>query len=90
VNRWRDQIGLPPIDAAKLRDELQSIDVAGERANLIELVGPEAAGEKRQSILGVMLERGNQTWFFKMTGPTDLVARQESAFEEFVRSIRFD
>ena len=90
VNRWRDQIGLPPTDGAKLRDELREIEVAGGPANLIELVGPQSAGEKRQSILGVMLERGGQTWFFKMTGPAELVAKQRSAFEEFVRSIRFE
>jgi hypothetical protein len=90
VNRWRDQIGLPPIDGAKLRDDVREIEVASAPANLIELVGPESAGEKRQSILGVILERGAQTWFFKMTGPADLVAKQRSAFEEFVRSVRFE
>ena len=90
VNRWRDQIGLPPIDGEKLRDELREIEVAGGSASLIELVGPESAGENRQSILGVMRERGGQTWFFKMTGAADLVARQRAAFEEFVRSIRFE
>jgi hypothetical protein len=90
VNRWRDQIGLPPIDSAKLRDQLRELEVADAPASLIELIGPESAGDNRQSILGVMLERGSQTWFFKMTGPADLVAQQRSTFEEFVRSIRFE
>jgi hypothetical protein len=90
VNRWRDQIGLPPTDDLKLQNELREIEVAGAPAKLIELVGPESAGDNRQSILGVMLERGNQTWFFKMTGSADLVAQQHAAFEAFVRSVRFE
>ena len=91
VNRWRhDQLGLPEINEGQLRESLRQIDVAGSPAHYVELIGPESAGENRQSILGVMLERGAQTWFFKMTGAADLVAQQKSAFEEFVRSIKFE
>jgi hypothetical protein len=91
VNRWRrEQLGLPVIDEAELRRSLHTIDVAGTAAQYVELVGPESAGPERQSILGVILQRADQTWFFKMTGPADLVAQQKSAFEEFVRSIKFE
>ena len=30
-----------------------------------------------------------QTWYFKMTGPKDLVAKQEDAFRQLVESLRF-
>ncbi len=90
VNRWRDQIGLGPIDDATLESELRHINVAGRAAPYVVLVGPESAGEKRQSILAVMLERDDRTWFFKMTGSAPLVADQRPAFEEFVRSVKFE
>lgn len=91
VNRWRyEQLGLDPIDEEQLRSDLRQIEVAGSAGNYIELVGPESSGSNRQSILGVILARDNTTWFFKITGPTNLVAQQKSAFEEFVRSVRFE
>jgi hypothetical protein len=90
INRWRDQIGLPAIDEAQLRQQLRSIEVAGVAARYIELVGPDSAGSSRQAILGAILERGEQTWFFKMTGPADLIGQQTAAFESFVRSVQFN
>jgi hypothetical protein len=90
TNRWRDQLGLAALDEAQLRQSVRSIEVAGITASYVELIGRESAGTSRQSILGVILERGEQTWFFKMTGPADLVGRQKSAFEEFVRSVQFN
>jgi hypothetical protein len=89
VNRWRDQLGLPPVDAPALRDSLQQIDVAGAPAQLVHLVAPESQ-PNRQAILGAVLQRGDQTWFFKMSGPADLVASQRAAFESFVRSVQFE
>jgi hypothetical protein len=90
INRWRDQIGLSAVDESQLRQQVRAIEVAGAPARLIELVAPESAGPNRQAILGVILERGEQTWFFKMAGPADLVGRQSSAFESFVRSVQFN
>jgi hypothetical protein len=88
VNRWRGQLKLGPVREEELRQDVREIQVAGLRAHYADLVGPESAG--RQRILGVVLERGGQTWFFKMKGPADLVGRQKAAFEAFVGSVRFD
>ena len=38
----------------------------------------------------MILPRGEQTWFFTIKGPADLVEKQKSAFEAFVKSVRFD
>lgn len=88
VNRWRGQIGLQPADETQVRKEIQPFDLAGNTAHYIDLLGPEAAAG-RQRIVGVVLPRADQTWFFKMQGPADLVAGQKTAFEAFVRSVRF-
>ncbi len=87
VNRWRGQIGLAPVGEADLDRLLQKRTVAGSEAITLDMAGE---GSDAQRILVVMLPRGDRTWFFKMTGPAQLVGRQKSAFEEFIRSVRFD
>jgi hypothetical protein len=88
VNRWRNQLGLPPIEADQVKRDVKSIKVAGTDAPYVDLTGPEKAGG-RQRILAVMLAREGRTWFFKMTGPDELLGRQKQAFERFVASVRF-
>ena len=48
------------------------------------------AGKETRRILGVVVPRRGQTWFFKMTGPADLVDKQKPVFEAFLKSVRFD
>ncbi|MBI1747874.1 MAG: hypothetical protein HYR55_15000 [Acidobacteria bacterium] len=84
VNRWRGQVGLDPIREDELTQQIKQIDIAGTRASYIDLGGPE------QRILAVVLVRNDQTWFFKLQGPADLVERQKAAFEAFVRSVKYD
>jgi hypothetical protein len=87
VARWRTQLHLPQVGEEELRKDVRPIEVDGIAGEYADLVGPEAAG--RQRILGVIVPRGGQTWFFKMRGPADLVERQKSAFEAFLKSVRF-
>jgi hypothetical protein len=84
VQRWREQIGLGPIDPEKLREETKAVEIAGKPAAYIDLVGPQ------KRILAAAVPQGGLTWFFKMTGPSDLVGVQKTAFEAFVRSVRFE
>ena len=55
----------------------------------MDLTGPAQSGIS-QRMLGVGLPHGGATWFFKMTGPADLVGKQKAAFEAFVKSVKFD
>jgi hypothetical protein len=83
VNRWRGEIGLANSADDRITREAKTIDVAGTQATYVDLVGP------RERTLGVMVPRGEQTWFIKFRGPAELVGKQQSAFEAFVRSLRF-
>lgn len=89
VNRWRGQVKLGELTEDELRKEAQKIEVAGHPAYAVDLMGPESAGPRRERILGVVVSRGHETWFFRMRGPFDLVGKQKAAFETFVKSIRF-
>jgi hypothetical protein len=90
INRWRGQVHLQPIVEQELQKEIQPIDVAGTGAHYVDLTGPAADGKPAERILGVILPKGEQTWFFTMKGPADFVEKQKSAFEAFVKSVRFE
>lgn len=84
VNRWRGQVGLDDIDDKQLAKLALDLTVSGLAAKLVDLSGPKGR------ILGAIVPRGPQTYFFKMTGPGDLVGDQKNSFEAFLKSIRFE
>jgi hypothetical protein len=83
VNRWRQQINLEETTADKLAAEVKQLPLGKQTADYVELIGD------KKSILAAMLARGDQVWFFKMMGDTELVRRERERFESFVRSVRF-
>jgi len=89
VNRWRSQVGLPPVPGADLAGLAQPVEIAGQPAKLYEQAGggPGATGQGR--ILAAIIRREGVAWFFKMAGDDGLVAEQKSAFIEFLRSVSF-
>ena len=90
VNRWRAQVGLGPIDEAQLAKEVSEIDVAGSKGKYVDVIGPAGPDGQKLRILGVALLRGDTTWFVKMQGQAELLQKQKSYFEEFVKSLKFD
>jgi hypothetical protein len=84
VNRWRGQVGSEPVDESQLRQSLKPIDVGGQSGDFVEL-----AGSTGQSILGVIVDRGEKTWFFKLQGDTTVATAQKSNFETYVRSVKW-
>jgi hypothetical protein len=86
VNRWRDQVGLPGVSEAEARRAATPLTVGGLEGGFVDLTGPDG----RQRLLVVLVPRGERTWFFKMLGPAELVSRQKSAFEAFVKSVQFE
>jgi hypothetical protein len=87
VNRWRTQIKLPEADETAIKKSAKELTVDGAAVHYFDLLGPE--GEKRQRMLVIIAERGERTWFIKMTGPAETVARNQAAFESFAKSLRF-
>lgn len=85
LNRWRGQLSLPPIAAGELAGAVQRITVNGLPIVLVELTGGPVSGA--QELLGAMVPYGGSTWFFKLTGPANLVAAEKPAFLTFVQSL---
>jgi hypothetical protein len=89
VNRWREQIGLSPVSPEEVNKTVEPMSVGGETGSAVDLLGPETAGQSHQELFAVMLHHQEQSWFFKMKGPADLVERQKPAFATFLKSVRF-
>lgn len=84
VNRWRAQIGLPPVDEAALAPAITGIAAGPKTIKVIDATGPQnrcAAG---------WVAHGGETWFFKLTGPDPLISAEKAKFTAFIESIRFN
>ena len=88
INRWRGQIGLAPITDAQLPAVSATLDSAGLTFTTVDLVGASPAGAATTRILGAVLYRGEEAWFFKLTGPDATVAAEKPAFLAFLRTVR--
>lgn len=90
VNRWRGQVGLPPVSEQELPGQWQTVELGTEKARLTDLAGQAAAPGAASHIIAATYARGATTWFFKMTGSDPLVAEQKPAFLAFLKSVRFE
>jgi hypothetical protein len=50
---------------------------------------PEVARDPGRRMLGAIVPRDKETWFFKLTGPDAAVAAQGEAFQKFLETVRF-
>jgi hypothetical protein len=89
VNRWRGQVGLPPVTAEELQKAAQRVEIGGQPAELHDVAGTNASSGEPTRILGVIQHRKGTAWFFKMTGEDQLVAQQKPAFVELLKSFQF-
>jgi hypothetical protein len=83
VNRWRQQVALPPIDEAALAPLVTKVTAGPKTLSLIDVTGPQtrcAAGWTRH---------GAETWFFKFSGPDALIGAEKAKFTAFLESVRF-
>lgn len=91
MNRWRQQIGLPPVNATELARVLGSVRIDGLPGKTILIVGtaPVPGTTQPQATWGAFVEQGGGTWFFKLTGDRTLVEEEAEAFMSFLETIRF-
>jgi hypothetical protein len=92
LNRWRQQMGQPPLDSKALA-ALETIQVLGRDAKLIEVTGnfTDMEGNKKvesAGLLGVVCPVEGALLTIKMTGPSDVIARERDRFLAFCRSLR--
>ncbi|MEW6157541.1 MAG: hypothetical protein AB1813_08920 [Verrucomicrobiota bacterium] len=89
VNRWRNQISLPPVSEADLPGMIQTLDPPGSKAILVDMIGVDPRTGQKTRVLAAIVPHSTQTWFYKMNGEEKLVGEQKAAFIKFVQSARY-
>jgi len=87
VNRWRGQVGLPPVDATKLAEQAEKVTIGASPASLYDMAGTDPQTKGPMRIVASILVSDGATWFFKMVGSDGLVEEQKPAFKQFLKSI---
>jgi hypothetical protein len=89
VNRWRAQLGLPPVAQDKLDSVTQALDTAGGRATLVDFAGTDPRTGRAARLVAVMVPRGDNTWFYKLSGDGPVVEDEKESFVKFVQTVRY-
>ena len=86
LNRWRGQIALPPLSDAQLEGHVTHLDANGLHFDVVDFAGTANGAPTR--ILGAVLSRPGETWFFKLMGPDALTASEKAAFADFLKTVK--
>jgi hypothetical protein len=83
VNRWRQQIGLPPIDGSAVTLQVTPLKTADTTFSTTDIAGAKAR------TIAAWTRRDGRVWFFKATGPNAAVEKEKPNFVKFIESVRF-
>ena len=83
VNRWRQQLQLPPMSPAGISSQVESLKGADTVFSTVDIAGPNAR------TLAAWTRRDGRVWFLKATGANAAVEKEKANFVKFVESIRF-
>ncbi|MEO2048594.1 MAG: hypothetical protein ABGX16_18725 [Pirellulales bacterium] len=86
VRRWAGQIGLQDTSGEQLEQLTHPVKIDGIDGHHAVLLSPNADGK---GLLAAMVERDGKVWFFKLTGDRSLVDKQQQAFADFLKSVKF-
>jgi hypothetical protein len=88
IDRWRGQIGLPKLTDAQLASETAILESGELKFTVVDLLGQQPGATSATRVLGAILYRGEEAWFFKLGGPDVVVAAEKPAFLDFLRTVR--
>jgi hypothetical protein len=80
VNRWRRQLKLPEVNEKDLASLVTPLDPAIPNALLVDLTN------NTQRMLGAIVPREGQWWFYKLLGDSAAVAPERENFIRFAKS----
>jgi len=89
VNRWRGQLGLGQLSEDDVNKLLTAIDIAGGKAQLVDLSGTDTRTRQPTRLVGVIVPQSGQTWFYKLMGDAKVVESQKAAFTKFVQGVKY-
>ncbi|MEI6535387.1 MAG: hypothetical protein WCN98_08620 [Verrucomicrobiaceae bacterium] len=91
VNRWRGQMGLPPMSVDELA-KLPKKMLVNRESSFVSFDGDykgvgATAAAKDWRMMGLLQQAPEFMLFVKIIGPKELVIKNEAAFEQFAQSI---
>jgi hypothetical protein len=86
INRWRGQIGLPPLGDNALATSTTRLEQNGLSFTIVDFAS--TSGDKPAGILGAIVPFNGSTWFVKLTGPDSVVAAEKPAFLAFLQTVK--
>ena len=89
VNRWRRQVGLGELPDAEIAQQTSTLDVEGGKANIVEMAGTDPKTNQKTKVIGAMVARPSEAWFYKLMGNDQLVDREKAAFLKFLQSAHY-
>jgi len=88
VNRWRGQIALPALDEAALAKARTAIKSKAGSVNVYDFTSDGQA--KSRMVAGYISTPDGNTWFIKLTGDADPVAKAKPDFMTILGSLHLD
>jgi hypothetical protein len=88
VNRWRGQIGLQMLDEAGLTKARTVLKTKAGPLNVYDFTSEGQA--KSRMVAGYISTPDGNTWFLKLTGDADPVAKAKPDFLTILGSVRLD
>jgi hypothetical protein len=85
VNRWRNQIGLPPLDEAALGASRKTLKT---KAGPVSVFDFTSEGQAKSRMIAGLLSVGGSTWFVKMVGDAGPVGTARPDFTRLLESLR--
>lgn len=89
LNRWRGQLGLPTMADDEVAKAVGVLKTDAGEAKLAEMTGTDGRTGQPTKLVGVVLSRGGETWFYKLMGAPAVVDSQKDAFTKFVTSVKY-
>jgi hypothetical protein len=87
VNRWRNQIGLPPLDEGALAAARKVVQT---KAGPLKVYDFTNGGKTGSRVVAGLTESGGNTWFVKLSGDAGAVGAARDDFMKLLRSLRFE
>jgi hypothetical protein len=86
INRWENQLGLPRSPKESVDKVVKQQDINNLHVDLVDLSSPESTNP-RQRMLAAIVPHADRIWFFKLTGPHEIVSAQKPSFDSFINSL---
>ncbi|VGO22505.1 hypothetical protein [Pontiella sulfatireligans] len=85
VNRWRGQVGLPPVAPEEIAKEVQTFKAGGHDVNYIEIYNAEGG----KGIIAAIVGLSPNFWYFTAKGSVTELQANAADLRTFLESLQF-